>query len=116
MGRVSRNGVCTERQGGERKVAPRMGRVSRNVVRAGFHTKIPVAPRMGRVSRNLNTLFLINQSQQVAPRMGRMSRNVIELIRQFYTEVAPRMGRVSRNFHTESRFFRRFTSRPAWGV
>ena len=55
-----------------------------------------VAPREGRVSRNLRPAYSSSDTD-VAPREGRVSRNVFLLSRYQTVEVAPREGRVSRN-------------------
>ena len=58
-----------------RVVAPREGRVSRNVPDAASGTGVEVAPREGRVSRNLMWRALMDE-KDVAPREGRVSRNI----------------------------------------
>ena len=77
-------------------VAPRMRRVSRNVL--VFHSVffVIVAPRMRRVSRN-QLYHLESNNHLVAPRMRRVSRNVRAADIIANRIVAPRMRRVSRN-------------------
>ena len=55
MGRVSRNVITVLGDTEKESVAPRMGRVSRNVFLLLLFTVMMVAPRMGRVSRNANS-------------------------------------------------------------
>ena len=95
-------------------VAPREGRVSRNLLRPSRGLCDIVAPREGRVSRNLMGQKLCRPCHRrqrqmcirdrnyaalviVAPREGRVSRNLGRRITFNGAEVAPREGRVSRN-------------------
>ena len=55
-------------------VAPREGRVSRNVIPKPFFPLVVVAPREGRVSRNRPS-HRTSARCLVAPREGRVSRN-----------------------------------------
>ena len=57
-------------------VAPREGRVSRNVSAIMFFKCNSVAPREGRVSRNLSISVTFSKLF-VAPREGRVSRNAL---------------------------------------
>ena len=56
-----------------------------------------VAPRKGRVSRNLVLILIFWRVCKVAPRKGRVSRNGYNRINVSISQVAPRKGRVSRN-------------------
>ena len=59
-----------------------------------------VAPREGRVSRNVKDIAK-RPKILVAPREGRVSRNFLPLLQPPFFNVAPREGRVSRNFPVE---------------
>ena len=56
-------------------VAPRKGRVSRNVPARRLPAALRVAPRKGRVSRNCRLVLFIFV-KFVAPRKGRVSRKI----------------------------------------
>ena len=60
-----------------RRVAPREGRVSRNLHRQEYCHHLIVAPREGRVSRNVMAVKL-GIRVFVAPREGRVSRNHVQ--------------------------------------
>ena len=59
------------------RVAPREGRVSRNLHRQEYCHHLIVAPREGRVSRNVMAVKL-GIRVFVAPREGRVSRNHVQ--------------------------------------
>ena len=76
---------------------------------------LAVAPRKGRVSRNVGVYKGVT-IVIVAPRKGRVSRNSVDC--QILPDicVAPRKGRVSRNAVTSDTAMQFFGSRPARGV
>ena len=76
---------------------------------------LEVAPREGRVSRNLK-LHCMDVKELVAPREGRVSRNMAHITNDSDMHVAPREGRVSRNPCCRVRIAFCVLSRPARGV
>ena len=80
-----------------------------------YMLNVAVAPREGRVSRNLPA-YPPDWQAIVAPREGRVSRNVSLFLGMAFGGVAPREGRVSRNLRNTPCDGIQFQSRPARGV
>ena len=70
--------------------------MSRNGIFHAYIVRYYVAPREGRVSRNISAITGVPVAF-VAPREGRVSRNAMFLSLGTILIVAPREGRVSRN-------------------